>query len=166
MKKEKAIVGFGSNLGNRQDHLKNAKENFLLSTHFELLKQSSLYETKPWGKEDQPLFLNAALLFATDFAPLELLDFLQAVEKKEGRVREEKWGPRTLDLDLLLYDNTTLKSERLILPHPFLTQRSFVLKPLMEIAPEWEILPSKKAKDFWKNDFEKEIRLFLSSSSW
>jgi len=97
---------------------------------------SSLYETAPWGYTNQPAFLNAVAQLETKLDPEPLLQQLLQIENQLGRVREVHWGPRVIDLDLLVYDNLSYTSSSLILPHPLLTQRAFVLVPLVEIAPE------------------------------
>jgi 2-amino-4-hydroxy-6-hydroxymethyldihydropteridine diphosphokinase len=101
--------------------------------------RSSLYRTRPVGMAQQPAFVNAALILATDFDPEPLLDFLLATERSYGRHRSHDLakGPRTLDLDLLLFDEQVIRSERLTVPHPALAERRFVLAPLAEIAPTW-----------------------------
>ena len=99
-------------------------------------KVSSVYETEPVGYENQGWFLNLALEAQTSFDPFSLLEHLLAIEDQMGREREEKWGPRNIDLDLLLYDNRIVESERLTIPHPRMHQRKFVLIPLAQIAPQ------------------------------
>ena len=95
---------------------------------------SSLYETVAWGLTDQPDFLNAVLRGDTLLRPLELLDKIQAIENKLGRVREQHWGPRTIDIDILLYGSEVIDEPRLTVPHPYMTQRGFVLRPLADLA--------------------------------
>jgi 2-amino-4-hydroxy-6-hydroxymethyldihydropteridine diphosphokinase len=103
-----------------------------------LLVKSSDYRTPPWGVTDQPFFINRCLLAETMLPPLALLDRVQAVERALGRQRsrEQRWGPRTVDIDILSYDDVTLDDPRLTLPHPRLFERAFVLVPLAEIAPD------------------------------
>jgi 2-amino-4-hydroxy-6-hydroxymethyldihydropteridine diphosphokinase len=139
----------GGNLGDRQATLKQAQMR-LEEQVGELIAASSLYETAAWGVTDQPPYLNQVLEFKTELAPLAVLDQTQAIEQELGRVRRERWGARTLDIDLLYYDNLILQSDRLTLPHPLLPDRRFVLVPLCEVAPDflhpilqkrnWEIL--------------------------
>ncbi len=109
-----------------------------LREHGTVVAASALYETAPWGVTDQPTFVNAACVLDTWQTPAELLASLQAVERSFGRdrEREERWGPRVLDLDLLLYDDLVVRTETLTLPHPLLHERAFALVPLAEIAPE------------------------------
>ena len=97
-------------------------------------KQSSMYETKPWGLTDQPDFVNMAVEAETDLAPIELLEMLKKIEKDMGRRDTIRWGPRIIDLDILLYDDIILKTDSLTIPHPLMHEREFVLGPLSEIA--------------------------------
>ncbi|MEL1134804.1 2-amino-4-hydroxy-6-hydroxymethyldihydropteridine diphosphokinase [Desulfitobacterium sp. THU1] len=137
----KAYLGLGSNLGDRGDYLAKSRQKLMAHPDIQVLKQSSIYETKPWGKTDQSDFWNQVLEIETSLAPLALLDYCQEVESSLGRERLIHWGPRTIDIDLLNYDNRVWEDQRLILPHPRMEQREFVLAPLREIAPEL-ILPS------------------------
>lgn len=128
-------IGIGSNLGNREENCRKAidllKENGII-----VKKQSSMYETEPWGVKDQPKFMNMAVEAETDKTPEELLEILKRTEKEIGRTETTKWGPRIIDLDILFYDDLILKTENLEIPHPFMHEREFVLKPLCEIAPD------------------------------
>jgi len=129
-----AYVGLGANLGNREEAIRRAAE--LIGAR----RLSSLRETDPWGFEDQPRFLNAAAELESDLGPRALLDRLLAVEKSLGRTRDgPRWGPRTIDLDLLLYGRERLDEPGLIVPHPHLHERLFVLEPLAELAPALEV---------------------------
>ncbi len=126
-------LGLGSNLGDREALMNQAVE--LLSQKIQILSVSSLYEAAPLGFTEQPSFLNAVLKANTAFSPRKLLNFTQSVERKLGRKRTQPWGPRTVDLDILLYDNLVLEDPDLTIPHPRLHQRAFVLMPLCEIEP-------------------------------
>ncbi len=123
----------GGNIGNRQANIDKAKE-LIVKKIGAIQKASSLYETAAWGMEDQPDFLNQALLVNTHLAPLNLLDELLAIEREMGRIRNEKFGPRIVDIDILLYNNRIIDHHDLIIPHPRMAQRRFVLEPLAEIA--------------------------------
>lgn len=127
-------ISLGSNLGDRVNYLKEALQ--LLDNHpsIEIVNVSSIYETDPVGYEDQDLFLNMAAQLNTTLSPIELLDACQMVENKLGRKRDIRWGPRTLDLDILLFNDKNIVFERLIVPHPRMHERSFVLIPLMELC--------------------------------
>lgn len=131
-----AYVALGSNLGDRRAHLEAAFAALDSLPGTRLLARSSLFETPPLGPAGQQDYLNAAAALSTLLAPEALLDALLDVEIARGRVRRERWGPRTLDLDLLLHGETSLATPRLTLPHPAMLGRAFVLAPLAEIAPE------------------------------
>jgi 2-amino-4-hydroxy-6-hydroxymethyldihydropteridine diphosphokinase len=128
-----AWIGLGSNQGDRLFYL--SKALWELSTVGSLRLASSIYETKPWGVEDQPAFYNAVICIQTPLDPLELLARLHKIEEQAGRQREIVNGPRTLDLDLLIMGGLLMNTEILTLPHPGLLHRDFVLAPLVEIAP-------------------------------
>jgi len=132
-----ALLAFGGNVGNVRDTLERAVARLCDGTDIRLTARSSDYETPPWGVEDQPPFVNLCIAVMTALAPHALLERTQAVERAFGRdrERERRWGPRTLDIDLLAYDDMTLDDPHLTLPHPRLFERAFVLVPLAEIAP-------------------------------
>lgn len=130
-----AYIGLGSNLADPLAQVSRALAELSALPHTRLVERSAIYASKPVGPA-QPDFINAAALLDTQLSPLDLLDALQAIEQSHQRVRIEHWGPRTLDLDLLLYGDQVIASERLTVPHPYLTQRSFVLYPLADITPE------------------------------
>lgn len=131
-----AALGLGSNLGDRRAHLAGAVQALENRDGIQVKAVSSLWETPPWGIEDQPHFLNACVLIETSLSPMEVLEACLAIERAHGRERSLRWGPRTLDMDVLYYDDVEITEERLILPHPRMLLRSFVLAPLAEIAPE------------------------------
>jgi 2-amino-4-hydroxy-6-hydroxymethyldihydropteridine diphosphokinase len=125
-----AYIGLGSNLGDRRAMIAGALER--LGPR----RVSTIVETEPWGVVDQPRFLNAVAEIETDLEPAELLDRLLDVERGLGRVRNERWGPRTIDLDLLLYGDRRIASDALSVPHPHLHERKFVLEGLAELCPD------------------------------
>lgn len=129
-----AYIGLGSNLEDPLAQVKRAFAELADIPQTSLLARSSIYSSHAVGPE-QPDYINAVALLDTQLAPLALLDALQAIEQAHQRVRIQHWGPRTLDLDLLLYGAQTINEERLKVPHPYLTQRSFVLYPLADITP-------------------------------
>ena len=134
------FLGLGANLGDRRGNLRAAVAELrgLLAN----LRVSALYETAPWGDEDQPAFLNAVARGATELAPLELLDRTQAIENRLGRVRtSRRWGPRAIDLDILLYGGEVVAHPRLTIPHLHIRERGFVLRPLADLAPGRSIPP-------------------------
>jgi 2-amino-4-hydroxy-6-hydroxymethyldihydropteridine diphosphokinase len=134
--KHKAFIGLGANLGDRRASLDRALE-LLNGDSVWVVAVSRYRETEPVGYTDQPRFLNAAALVETELSPGELLDRLLAIERELGRVRGEgpRFGPRTIDLDLLLYDDEIIAKPRLSVPHPRLHERRFVLEPLHELEP-------------------------------
>ena len=132
----RAFVGLGSNLGDRERFIRKAVEEMARMPRTQLVRVSSLYDTEPVGVQDQPSFLNAVAVLDTELKPRELLWNLQLIEKRLGRVRTRRWGPRTIDLDILLYGELVIEQEDLVIPHPELENRAFVLIPLYELDPE------------------------------
>jgi 2-amino-4-hydroxy-6-hydroxymethyldihydropteridine diphosphokinase len=131
-----AFVGIGSNLGDREDNLRRAVELLSAEDGIAVTGVSEIRETEPVGPVEQGPFLNGAVRIETDLGPRELLARLLAVEQRLGRVREERWGPRTIDLDLLLYGDEVIDEDGLTVPHPRLRERRFVLEPLADLAPK------------------------------
>ena len=134
-----AYVGLGANLGAREETLRRAVELLAAADGVDVLAVSQLRETEPVGVVDQPPFLNGAVAIETALAPRELLDLLLEIERSLGRVREERWGPRTIDLDLLVYGDEVVDEPGLRVPHPHLHERRFALEPLAELAPELDV---------------------------
>lgn len=130
-----AYIGVGSNIGNKEDNIKQAIEKINLSQLTRVTKIANMYVTKPVGYTDQDDFLNTALEVKTLLKPKELINLLLGIEKELKRERIIKWGPRTIDLDILLYDDLITDFEEAIIPHPRMHERNFVLKPLSDIAP-------------------------------
>lgn len=128
----RVFFSIGTNLGQRKDNIEHALK--LLSEKVKIIKVSSYYETEPVGYKDQPWFLNIAAEGETDMAPQELLSFTQSIEKEMKRVKTMVNGPRIIDVDILLYDDLKLETENLIIPHPRMASRAFVMVPLFEIA--------------------------------
>jgi 2-amino-4-hydroxy-6-hydroxymethyldihydropteridine diphosphokinase len=133
-KMERAYISAGSNMGDRKANLEFALDS--LAGRGIVSNASSCYETEPVGFLDQPWFLNQVIEFETGLDPLELLSFCNGIEASRGRIRTFPNAPRILDLDILLYAELVISWERLIIPHPRMTERRFVLKPLAEIAPD------------------------------
>jgi|UniRef100_A0A7C3ZCB3 2-amino-4-hydroxy-6-hydroxymethyldihydropteridine diphosphokinase len=131
-----AYIGLGANAGEPRRQVEEALARLAATEEMELVKVSSFYLNPPVGPPDQPWYVNAVIQVRTRLAPEELLRVLQRVEKDMGRVRRERWGPRIIDLDLLLYDGVILSGPDLCLPHPEMHHRAFVLVPLAEIAPQ------------------------------
>ena len=136
MKEYECYLSVGSNLGDRAEYIRQAIEYVGASDKIQLNSVSSLYETPPWGNINQPSFLNGAFSLVSTISPQELLGLCQSVEQSLGRVRHEHWGPRTIDIDLLYIDGIRLNTPELVLPHPYMLERAFVLVPLVEIAPD------------------------------
>jgi 2-amino-4-hydroxy-6-hydroxymethyldihydropteridine diphosphokinase len=143
-----ALVALGGNLGDVRDTLDRAIAAFCDGNDVRLLARSSDYRTPPWGVADQPPFVNLAVAVETGLTPQELLARAQAVELALGRERgkERRWGPRSVDIDLIAYDDLALDTPDLTLPHPRLFERAFVLVPLAEIAPQ-RVIAGIKVRD-------------------
>lgn len=141
-----AYVGLGSNMGDPSAHVSQAIKELTAIDNSRLVEASCLYLSAPMGPQDQPDYINAVAHLETRLTPLELLHELQRIEAEHGRVRidGERWGPRSLDLDLLLYGNEIIESEELTVPHVGLHERNFVLFPLFEIAPELRLPDNRR----------------------
>lgn len=158
----RAYLSVGSNLNDRLTLLIEATRGLNDPAHTQVVAVSSVYKTAPQGKTDQPEFLNLAVLVETILDPMALLRHTQSVETSLGRVRLERWGPRTVDIDIILYEGVTMESEELTLPHPRAAERAFVLIPLTEIdpslpigealqgLPDQGVSPALSAAEFWK----------------
>jgi len=142
--KVKSAIALGSNLGDSLEILVNAVKKIAQKDEIEVISCSTWHKTKPIGPP-QPDYFNGCIIINTFFSPDELLEYLFYVEGEFGRERKERWGARTLDLDLILYDNLIINSENLQIPHPRMRERMFVLMPLAEIAPYW-VDPISKLK--------------------
>jgi 2-amino-4-hydroxy-6-hydroxymethyldihydropteridine diphosphokinase len=136
-----ALIALGGNVGDVRATLARAVEMLCDGTVVKLVARSSDYRTPPWGMTDQPPFINCAIVVETGLSPQKLLERAQSIEQQFGRdrAREQRWGPRTLDIDLIDHDGVTLETSGLTLPHPRALERAFVLMPLAEIAPDRRI---------------------------
>jgi 2-amino-4-hydroxy-6-hydroxymethyldihydropteridine diphosphokinase len=132
----RAYIGLGANLAHREGTIEQAVGLLGAEPGIEVVSVSSLRETEPWGRVAQPAFVNGAVAVETTLEPRALLGVLLDVERRLGRVRDERWGPRTIDLDLLLYGDVVLDEPGLTVPHPRLHERAFALEPLQELDPE------------------------------
>lgn len=154
----KAYLSLGTNMGDREQNLKQAVAMLQEMPDVEVTKVSSIYETAPVGYTEQASFLNIALLIETNLSALALLERCQSVENELGRVREVRWGPRIIDLDILLFNNENIEVENLTVPHPRMFERAFVLVPLMEITEQLDSPHLQLAKDHLARlDVEEEV---------
>lgn len=140
-------IGLGSNLENPPQQIKTALTSIQGLPGTILINSSSLYKSSPVGPQDQPDFYNAACLISTELSPIALLDELQAIEQLQQRKRLQHWGPRTLDLDILLFAQQHINDTRLTVPHAELQNRDFVLKPLLELTPGLSLPCNKKLSE-------------------
>lgn len=131
-----AVLGLGSNVGERRAALAAAVDALRAHSGIEIITASLLYESEPWGMTSQRDFLNAAVRVATPIAPAELLATILAVEASLGRVRMKKWGPRSIDIDILVFGEEIIDGPGLTIPHPHLTERAFALAPLVDVMPD------------------------------
>lgn len=147
----RAWVGLGSNLEAPREQIEAALRALVAIPQTTLLRCSRLYRTPPWGRLDQPDFINAVAELDTALAPAALLEALRRIEHEAGRQRVEHWGPRSLDLDLLLHGESRVDTAELQLPHPRMHERAFVLVPLAELAPDLRIEPHGRVIDLLAN---------------
>lgn len=133
---EEIYLGLGSNVGERKKHITQTI-NKIENQIGPCLQQSGLYKTAAWGKTNQSYFINQVIQISTSKAPIDILDGILDIERQLGRVRKEKWGERIIDIDLLFYGSEIVELPRLLVPHPFIAERRFVLVPLHEIAPDF-----------------------------
>lgn len=158
-----AFIALGSNIGNRYDNITSAIKRLTSYAEIHLVNYSSIYETDPVGYEEQDLFLNMVIEIQTAFSAMDLLDICLKTELELGRKREIKWGPRTIDLDILTYNQENIETEKLIVPHPRMLERAFVIIPLLEINRDSKLskidklfeasleeLPNKEGVRIWK----------------
>ncbi|WP_239257397.1 2-amino-4-hydroxy-6-hydroxymethyldihydropteridine diphosphokinase [Listeria ilorinensis] len=155
----KAYLSLGTNIGERRVNLQHALDLLGDSPVIQIKQVSSIYETDPVGYEEQDTFYNIVIEIETTYTPEQLLEFCLAAEIELGRVRLFKWGPRLIDIDLLTYGKETRKTENLILPHPHMTERAFVMIPFMEIAPEEAAHFLQKEKIASQNIYQTDLQL-------
>lgn len=137
MRRNGIFLGMGSNLGDREASLTTAIDRLESEYTIKVVRVSRFIETSPWGVIDQPMFINAVIEIETDLSPHDLLNVCKELEQKAGRIKTVKWGPRTLDIDILYYHQLTMNEPELVIPHPRIAERDFVLTPLQEIAPDF-----------------------------
>ncbi|UYZ22139.1 2-amino-4-hydroxy-6-hydroxymethyldihydropteridine diphosphokinase [Mesobacillus jeotgali] len=172
----KAYIALGSNMGDRFGYLTQAI--ILLESHEQIsvVNTSSVYETDPVGFTDQGQFLNMAIQVETSLSPVELLDTCLEIELKLGRKREVKWGPRTLDLDILLYNHENIETEKLTIPHPRMSERAFVILPLLDMDPNLTLptmkeplkkyllsIPDREGVRIWKQKNGEDVFALIES---
>jgi 2-amino-4-hydroxy-6-hydroxymethyldihydropteridine diphosphokinase len=161
---KKVYIALGSNDGDREVHLKKAVSRLNECPSIHVIKCSSIFETEPVGVTDQPSFLNMVIKIQTSLSPLELLKITQKIEETGGRVRQERWGQRTIDLDILLYNEENIKLESLQIPHPRMFERGFVLIPLQEIEPCLRLKEERTIDEYVNQLTDKEgVRKWKSS---
>ena len=156
MKRYTCYLSLGANLGERGETLREALRQLSQLPETRLTAVSPFYETAPWGKLDQPAFLNAAAAVKTTLTPQQLLHGCQRIERALGRVRHEHWGARTIDIDLLYIAGVSLVNPELVLPHPYLTQRAFVLRPLADIASEL-VIEGRPVREWCRSVEDQEV---------
>ncbi|MXX32098.1 MAG: 2-amino-4-hydroxy-6-hydroxymethyldihydropteridine diphosphokinase [Chloroflexi bacterium] len=157
------FLGLGANLGDRRATLRAAAQR--IREVVTDVRVSSLYESEAWGVTDQPMFLNAVACGLTDLQPLELLEAMQSIETELGRVRNARWGPRAIDIDILLYGAESIDEPRLVVPHPYMTQRSFVLRPLADLAAGLT-LPDGSLVGEWLTTVSQDELRRIEGPSW
>lgn len=144
----KVFIGIGSNFGDKINNIYKVYYSFIKDSNFSNIKKSSLYETKPYGKIDQDNFINAVFYFETPFSLQQLFNYTKDLEKKIGRIKRERWGPREIDIDILLFNNLVFEDEKITIPHKDLLKRDFVLIPLIEIDDK--VVHPKEKKELKK----------------
>jgi len=145
-----AILGLGSNIGSKRENIARALAGLAAFDGIDVVKRSRDYKTPPWGETDQDWFVNTCVLVNTTLTPYELLARCLSIEREMGRERGRKWGPRVIDLDILVFGELEICESDLVVPHPYITERAFVLAPLVEIAPD--LLLKGKTVQQWLND--------------
>jgi 2-amino-4-hydroxy-6-hydroxymethyldihydropteridine diphosphokinase len=156
---ERAFLGLGSNLEDRLRNLQRAADILAATPGISVVRSSRVYETAPVGPP-QPDFLNAVLEVETDLGPHELLAAAAAVEHELHRVREAHWGPRTIDVDLLTFDDRVIDTPELTVPHPRMHERAFVLAPLLELDADPPLPGGRRARDLSRDGWSDDVRLF------
>ena len=159
-----AILGLGGNIGDSREVLAAALDLLAQRPGIRVEAVSALYRTPPWGKTDQPAFLNAAARVETSLTPRGLLDAVLGVERQLGRERRERWGPRTIDMDILLFGDEAIDGPGLHIPHPYLTERAFALAPLVDVMPE-AALSGRRAAD-WLAVADRAGMIRLAGPDW
>lgn len=152
------FLGLGSNLGDKEANIHGALDRLSHSPDIRVERVSSLYESAPIGRVDQPNFINAAAVIETDLSPAHLLHALQVIEREMGRVHTIQWGPRVIDIDILLYDDAAIETPELSIPHPHMTERAFVMVPLAEVAPDLKLPDGRTPQEDLKKLSNQQVR--------
>ena len=160
----KAVIALGSNIGDRLQFLKKAVDYIKLLGNISTI--SPLYDTSPYGFTEQPNFLNAVLLLDTSLSATDLLYHLKKIEKNVGRKNRMRWGPREIDLDIILYDEMEIHTTSLTIPHPDFSQRIFVLRPLVDVAPNLKIPRSQETIQEILNKCQDKTIIQLINREW
>lgn len=166
MKDEKHTVflGLGGNVGDVQRHMHDALGLLQEEPDIDVVAVSSIYKTPPWGKTDQNWFLNACARLETGLSPQSLMQILLKTEGRLDRVRQERWGPRTIDLDILMFGDLAVATEALTIPHPRMVERAFVLKPLLEVAGDLQV--EGKAIEEWLSALDSSTMTRHCDANW
>lgn len=158
------LIGLGSNIGEREKNIQQAINKLANNEHIRIDKISALYETEPVGVKEQPNFLNAAVRITTKLSPRKLLEFCQVIESEMGRVRNMVWGPRNIDIDILVFDDIVMQTALLTIPHPRIQERKFVLIPLSDISDNIPIVDGFTATELLaKTSDTSEVALYRKS---
>lgn len=160
-----AALSLGGNVGDVAAAFGYALDRLSAQSGVRLMSQSSVWRTRAWGKTDQPDFLNMAALVRTRLSPHELLALCLSIEKERGRERGERWGPRTLDIDVLTYGDAIINEPGLAIPHPRLHERAFVLAPLAQIAPELQI-GGQSARDHANRINSDDVKIDVAATAF
>lgn len=160
-----AWLGLGGNVGDPVANMRAALLALSTTPGVGLVGVSRLYKTPPWGKTDQDWFFNACAVIATDLSPHALLDLCLSIERSLKRVRTERWGPRTIDIDVLSIDGVRLEDERLSLPHPRMTERAFVMVPLADLVPEASVA-GRTVRDWAETSDRAGIEIASDRADW
>lgn len=159
-----SYLALGSNQGKREEHLADALQKIGKDSRISIITSSSIYETDPVGVTGQPSFLNMVVKLQTSLAPIELLKVTQKIEQSGGREEKGTWGPRTIDLDILLFNKENINLESLQIPHPRMLERGFVLIPLKELEPDLWLTDGRSIDDYINQLTDKEgVRIWKSS---
>jgi 2-amino-4-hydroxy-6-hydroxymethyldihydropteridine diphosphokinase len=159
-----AVLGLGSNVGERRAALAGAVNALRAHPDIEIIAASPLYESEPWGMTSQQDFLNAAVRVATSLIPADLLAAILAIEVALGRVRRKKWGPRVIDIDILIYGEGRIDNPGLTIPHPHLTERVFALAPLVDVMPN-AMIEERPARQ-WLAQLERKGLKRIAGPEW